>query len=51
MGLLKPPKAATARIIFNAPVELAHRLKELEKKAAQLGIEVSLDRERGANSE
>jgi septal ring factor EnvC (AmiA/AmiB activator) len=45
MGLLKPPRAATTRIIFNVPTELACRLKELEKKAAQLGIEVSLDRD------
>jgi hypothetical protein len=45
MGLLKPPKLATARIIFNAPAELGIRLKALESKAAKRGIAVSLDKD------
>ena len=45
MGLLKPHKTATARIVFNAPAELGVRLKALESKAAKLGIAVSLDKD------
>ena len=45
MGLLKPPKAATARIIFNAPADLGRRLKAIEVAAAKSGIAVSLDRD------
>jgi hypothetical protein len=45
MGLLKPPKSATTRIVFNAPAELGVRLKSLESRAAKRGIAVSLDKD------
>ncbi len=48
MGLLKPPKLATARIVFNAPAELGVRLKALESQAEKRGIALSLDKDLAA---